>query len=186
MDYTTILPEKAIYTYEDYAKLPEMAPYQLIGGKLIYTPSRTPYHQEVSQNLMLKIRQFAVIDNKLGKVLPGPIDLYFEETETFIPDIIFISRERNHIIGEEKTEGAPDIVFEVLSPSTAYYDLRPKKDVYAKHGVKEYWIVDPMEKSVEVHEEENGDYLLKSKVTNSGSITSDVLQGLTIDLENIF
>ncbi len=83
-----------------------------------------------------------------------------EKTETYQPDIIFISKERLQIIKEQKPEGATDLVIEILSPSTAYYDLRHEKEIYAMHGVKEYWIVDPIEKSIEVYENMNSEFVL--------------------------
>src|SRR6266542_2906772 len=139
------------YTYEDYEKLPEGAPYQLIGGELVMTPSPVPYHQSVSRKIEFELIKF-VEEKKLGEVFDAPIDVYLSETETYQPDIIFISKDRLRIIGEKKIEAAPDLVIEILSPSTAYYDLKHKRRIYESSGVREYWIVDPMEKSVEVYE----------------------------------
>ncbi|MDP2279096.1 MAG: Uma2 family endonuclease, partial [Nitrospirota bacterium] len=120
---TTALLEKEKtkqYTYEDYEKLPEGAPYQLIGGELIMTPSPVPYHQMIKMKIEYELLKF--IDGKdLGMVLDAPMDVYLSETETYQPDIIFISKDRLNIIGEKKIEAAPDLVIEILSPSTAYY-----------------------------------------------------------------
>src|SRR3990172_5007280 len=116
------IPEKTVYTYEDYRILPEGAPYQLIGGKLIMTPAPSTYHQIISMKLEVKIANF-VMEKDLGIVLNAPIDVYFEETETYQPDIIFISKDRLHIIERERIKWAPDLVIEILSPATAYYDL---------------------------------------------------------------
>src|SRR3989338_8169235 len=112
---------KKPYTYADYEKLPEGAPYQLIGGELIMTPSPVPYHQIISRNIgfeLLKVNE----QKKLGEVIFAPMDVYLSETETYQPDIIFISKDRLNIIGEKKIEAAPDLVIEILSPGTAYYD----------------------------------------------------------------
>lgn len=95
------VPKKKKYTYEDYAKLPEGAPYQLIGGELIITPAPTPYHQRISRKIEFLLIEY-VEKNELGEVFDAPIDVYFEETETYQPDIIFISKERLNIIGETK------------------------------------------------------------------------------------
>ena len=124
-----VIAEKKKYTYEDYAKLPEGSPYQLIGGDLIMVPAFTPYHQRISRKIEFLLLQH-VERNDLGEVLYSPIDVYFGEEDTFQPDIIFISKERSAIIGETKIEGAPDLIIEILSPSTAYYDLgRKEKDL---------------------------------------------------------
>lgn len=179
------ISKKKGYTYEDYAKLPEGAPYQLIGGELVMVPAPIPYHQYVSGNIYDAIREF-VKKNDLGQVYYLPIDVYFEEVETYQPDIIFISTERLNIIGEKRIEGAPDLVVEILSPASAYYDLRKKFRVYEKYGVKEYWIVDPEEKFIEIYQNEGGQFKLIQTKRATGNIKSVVLRDLKISLEKIF
>src|SRR3990172_3778761 len=120
MPTTLPIEKKKTYTYEDYAKLPEGAPYQLIGGELILTPSRTPYHQIILGRIGLKLATF-IEGRGLGKVYLGPVDVYFSETDTYPPDIIFIAKDRLDIIGERKIEGPPDLVTEILLPETAFY-----------------------------------------------------------------
>ena len=182
---TTTLTTKKTYTYEDYAKLPEGAPYQLIGGELVMTPSPVPYHQIISRRIAFELLKF-VEERKLGEVIYAPTDVYLSETETYQPDIIFISKERLHIIGEKKIEAAPDLVIEILSESTAYYDLRHKKRVYEASGVKEYWIVDPMEKGIEVYENINGEFKVFSQAIEKGRVNSKLLQGFGVELEKVF
>lgn len=178
--------EKKVYTYRDYEKLPEGAPYQLIKGELIMSPSPVPYHQRISKRLEYLIYEYAEKNKKLGEVFDAPIDVYLEETEVYQPDIIFISKERSHIIGEKKIEGAPDLVIEILSPSSAYYDLRHKMTMYAKHGVREYWIVDPEERSIEVYENRDGHFHMLEKGKEKEVIHSKVIPGLEISLDEIF
>jgi len=74
--------------------------------------------------------------------------VYLDQKNAFQPDLIFISNANFYKIEEDGLHGAPDLVIEILSPSTAKYDLRKKKAVYERCGVKEYWIVDPTTKSV--------------------------------------
>ncbi|MBI4595984.1 MAG: Uma2 family endonuclease [Candidatus Tectomicrobia bacterium] len=181
-----VIPEKKTYTYEDYAKLPEGAPYQLIGGQLIMTPSPTTYHQKISKRLEFLLYEYAELKNRLGEVYDAPIDVYLEEEETYQPDIIFIAQERLHIIKKEKVEGAPDLVVEILSPSTAYYDLKHKKTIYGKHGVREYWIVDPVEKSIEVYENNKGELLLAAQAIKEGKVISQIVAGFEVELTTIF
>lgn len=181
----TIEAHKKTFTYADYEKLPEGAPYQLIGGELIMTPSPVPYHQIVSRNIGHELLKF-VRERNLGEILYAPIDVFLSDTETYQPDIIFISRERLNIIGEKKIESAPDLVIEILSPATAYYDLRHKKNVYEKSGVKEYWIVDPIEKSIEVYENREGRFELVSEVRGEGEISSRLLSGFVVSLKEVF
>ncbi|MQL51169.1 Uma2 family endonuclease [Desulfofundulus thermobenzoicus] len=173
------------YTYEDYCRLPEGSPYQLIGGELVMTPSPTPYHQMVSMKLVFKMAGF-VLEKGLGIVLYAPVDVYLEETETYQPDIIFISNERLSIIEEKRINGAPDLVVEILSPGTGYYDLRSKYKVYEKSGVREYWIVDPHSKSVQVFCLQGRKFVLDREVEQQGTVQSHVIAGLTVQVESIF
>lgn len=185
---TTALLEKEKtkqYTYEDYEKLPEGAPYQLIGGELIMTPSPIPYHQIIKRKIEVELIKF-VEEKKLGEVLDAPLDVYLSETETYQPDIIFISKDRLNIIGEKKIEAAPDLVIEILSPSTAYYDLKHKKRIYEKSGVKEYWIVDPMEKGIEVYESVKGEFKVFSQAQEKDRVKSKLLDGFGVEVEKVF
>lgn len=179
------IPPKEVYTYADYAALPEGAPYQLIGGKLVMTPSPTPRHQGVSVRLELKLAGH-VLEKGLGMVYHAPIDVYLEETEAYQPDIIYISKDRLHIVEETRIGGAPDMVVEILSPSTAYYDLREKFKVYARHGVREYWIVDPMERSIDVYAGREGKFTLIQRVEREGTVASGVLEGFAVEARDIF
>jgi Uma2 family endonuclease len=177
---------KREYTYADYAALPEGSSYQLIAGQLTMTPAPTPYHQQVAIRLEYLLVDFLLIKQKVAEVLHAPIDVYFDEHEVYQPDIIAILRDRLEIIGEAKIEGAPDLVVEILSPSTAYYDLRHKRDVYANSGVKEYWIVDPLEKNIEVYQNRNGNFELFRKAASGGEVTSRLFKDLTIRSAEIF
>ena len=179
------VPQKENYTYADYAMLPEGAPYQLIGGKLVMTPAPTTFHQIILVRLMEKLLLFTAKE-KSGQVLVSPVDVYFEEKETYQPDIIFIAKDRLQIIEREKIKGAPDLIIEILSPSTGYYDLKKKAAVYARHRVKEYWIVDPEDYSIEVHQEAAGKYQLKQRVEQKGEAKSLLLDGFAVEAEEIF
>ncbi len=181
----SLLQEKRIYTYADYEKLPEGAPYQLIGGYLVKEPSPVPYHQILSRRIEFELVKF-VEERDLGEVLNAPMDVYLSDTEVYQPDILFISKERMNIIGKKKIEAAPDLVIEILSPSSAYYDLRHKMHVYEASGIREYWIVDPIEKSIEVYKNGDSGFRLSGKANNSGLIHSVLLDGFNVDLEKVF
>jgi len=179
------IPPKEVYTYADYALLPEGAPYQLIGGKLVMTPAPTTYHQIISMRLELKFANF-VNEKNLGLVLDAPVDVYFGEKETYQPDIIFIARDRFHIIEPARINGAPDLVVEILSPSTGYYDLKKKARTYARHGVKEYWVADPEDKSIEVYKGQEEKFVLDQRVEEKGKVKSLVLDGLEVEARDVF
>jgi len=177
---------KEKHTVKDYKLLPEGAPYQLIEGELVMTPSPTTFHQIISGNINERIRVF-VKEKSAGLVLYAPIDIYLDDDNVFQPDIVFISKQRQKFIKDDGIHGAPDIVVEILSPSTAYYDIKKKYRIYEKFGVKEYWIVDPDMKSVELYSlTEQGKFLLSANLSEQGIIKSAILNGFEVTLEDIF
>lgn len=180
-----LVTEKAKLTYQDYAKLPENAPYQLIDGELVMSPAPSLYHQKISKRILIKLDLFTT-KNNLGEVYDAPVDILLGETETFQPDLVFVSEKNKSILKEDKIEGSPDLIIEILSPSTAYYDLKHKKNIYELTGVKEYWIVDPMEKTVEVFWNENGKYSLIGNYMKSDLCKSKLLDGFEISGSEIF
>ncbi len=149
------------------------------------TPAPSTYHQIISMKLEVKLANF-VMERDLGLVLDAPLDVYFEESETYQPDLVFIARERLSIIEPDKINGAPDMVVEILSPATAYYDLRRKFKIYEKHGVREYWVIDPEEQSVEIFALQDGRFTLEQKAEKQGTVSSKVVEGFTLPVENIF
>lgn len=116
----------------------------------------------------------------------APVDVYLGETDTYQPDLIFISRERMHIVEPARINGAPDLVVEILFPATAYYDLRKKFRVYERCGVREYWVVDPEEKVIEVFALKEGKFVLVQRAEGTGEVSSGVIEGFTVSVEGIF
>jgi len=138
------------YNYEDYLHLPEDGKrYQIIGGKLFRMPAPVPYHQRVSRNIEFILHSF-VKERDLGEVFDAPCDVVFSNEDVVQPDIFFISKEREYIIGDKHIRGAPDLIVEILSPRSDYLDRKVKVELYVEYGVKEYWLVDPDRKEVEV------------------------------------
>ena len=113
-------------------------------------------------------------------------DVYFSETETYQPDIIFVSSNQQSIIGEEKVTGAPDLIIEILSPSTAYYDLRHKMRIYEEFGVREYRIVDPMDQCPDIFDNRDKVFRLTKRYTKSEILNSQVIQGFIVNLTEVF
>jgi Uma2 family endonuclease len=102
------------------------------------------------------------------------------------PDILFVSNERSDIIVGPNIRGAPDLVVEILSPSTSRYDRGYKRVLYSRHEVREYWLVDPDAETVEVLTESNEGLTLAATYRRGETLTSPLLEGLAIDLEQIF
>jgi len=171
-------------TYTDYQKLKEGEPYQLINGMFVKSPSPTVNHQRLVKRL--EWRLIPLEKNGAGELLYAPMDVYFTDTEVYQPDILFISKARLGIIKEKVVEGAPDLVIEVLSPTTGYYDLRHKMKIYEASGVKEYWIVDPMERSVEVYKNCSKGFKLAVRAEKSGEVSSMLYPDFCLDARELF
>lgn len=148
--------------------------------------SPTPQHQNILLKLTTQTNRL-VEEKQLGKIFFTPMDVFFDEEETYQPDLLFISKDRLNIIGEKKIEGASDLIVEILSPSTAYYDLRHKKEIYERFGVREYWILDPLRRSVEVYELRESKFILAQDLRGGkGKVTSQVLGGFELNIESIY
>ncbi|MBM9502404.1 Uma2 family endonuclease [Leptospira sp. 201903071] len=178
------MPMTEFKTDKDLAKLPEGTLAELLDGEIFMVPAPIPEHQRISGELHFYLMQF-VRKNQNGITLASPIDVLLDEYNVVQPDLIFIAKERSSIIQRTRVEGAPDWVAEILSEGNAYHDLKTKKKLYEKHGVKEYWILDPMERSIEVFSNgESGFQLVVSATT--GKVSSVFLKDFSVDLERIF
>ena len=180
------IAEKNKYTEADYQLLEEGAPFQLINGDLIMSPSPTPYHQLLSKRIFKVIDAFLEKHNLEGTFLYAPLDIYFDEENIFQPDLVYILGQPESELAKNRISVAPDLIIEILSPSTAYYDLWHKKDFYERYGVKEYLIIDPLSKNAEIHVLKDGQFVLQQKEQQNGSINLNTLPGLQIDLQKLF
>jgi Uma2 family endonuclease len=169
----------------DLRALPEGTLAQLIDGGLIMSPSPTVLHQHIVSSIGRLLGNF-VAERDLGIVLVAPIDVELSESQSFQPDVVFVARERMGILGTQKIGGAPDLVVEVLSPSTGYYDLTAKREVYERAGVVEYWIVDPERRTVEVLALNEGAYRTVAEVSGTGRATSRLLDGFAVESGTLF
>ena len=177
---------KIKFTYKDYKSLPESETkrYELLEGELIMVPSPSTYHQRISGNLEFLLRDF-VEKNKLGEVLYAPLDVHLGE-DVVQPDILFISKERSKIITEEEIYGAPDLVIEIFSPTTAERDRTYKETLYARHRVREYWLVDPEEKTIEVLTLGKAGFENFGTYGKKDTLKSPIFPALNIKLSQIF
>ncbi|GAB5519144.1 MAG: Uma2 family endonuclease [Rhodothermales bacterium] len=173
------------HTIADYKALEEGAPYQLIDGELVMSPPPTYIHQKVVWRLGNRLYAYAETHD-LGEVAGSPVDIYLSDAQVYQPDVIIIRKSRTGIIAEENVQGAPDLVVEVLSPATGYYDLTKKRRVYEQAGVREYWLVDPIEHTVTILAEAGGHYHEHQRLEDAGTATSVVLDGFQITLDDLF
>lgn len=138
------------FTYEDYKLLPEGKRYEIIEGDLLVIPTPTIRHQRLLLHLVVELGSF-VTERGLGTVLPAPMDVILSDENVVQPDLLFVARQRQGILDPAGgVHGAPDLVVEIFSAATAGRDQVVKRKLYGKYGVREYWIVDPTARSVEV------------------------------------
>ncbi len=176
---------KAKYTYEDYLNTPEGERYELLDGELILVASPNEEHQLASVKLVSLMYPY-VTARDLGWVFHAPFDIVFSDTEVVQPDLMFISKEREHIRSGANVRGAPDMVVEILSPSSSRQDWKYKRELYAKYGVKEYWIVDPVNRIVSVVMPEVGVLRVKGPYVEGDMVTSAALEGFEVGVGEIF
>ncbi|MBX2891201.1 MAG: Uma2 family endonuclease [Saprospiraceae bacterium] len=186
----TVSPSKKI-TWETFREMdiPEgdNSIYELINGEIMRRASPNSPHQRVSFKLSV---EFGIYNKKkkAGEFFTAPFDVFFDEhTAEVQPDLLFVSNERSFIVQPNNgIVGAPDLIVEIISPGTVDRDRIMKKDVYERFAVKEYWVVDPAYKSVEVHVMENNRYQLFSFAEAKGKITSSVLPNFSLEVSKIF
>ena len=173
-------------TAHDYREMPDGPPYfQLIEGEIYMSPSPNWFHQEILTNLA-EIFLHYLRKKRIGKIYFAPLDTFLTDLNVYQPDVVFVSNRRKSILKEDGVDGAPDFVVEILSPRTAKYDRGAKRDIYARTGVGEFWIIDPELKSIQVFRfEESADvpvatYGLKQK------FTTPVFPGLNISVAEVF
>ena len=179
--------KKTKLTVRDYMSIPDSDDrrFELIDGELILAPSPVTQHQRISRNLVRVLDEF-VVSRNLGELFYAPMDVVLSEHDVFQPDILFISNSRLQIIGDRNIQGAPDLVIEVLSPSTEGRDRGIKLEQYLKYGVREYWIIDPENKTCEVLRA--GDTTFEThRVYPEGTVaTSPILEGILVEVERLF
>jgi Uma2 family endonuclease len=144
------LVKESGWTVDEYYELPEEEGvyYEVVNGRLDLQPSPSSTHQRISQQMERKMVDSCEQDYI---IFHAPLDVILSPTDTRQPDILAVHRSREQIITERGVEGPPDLVVEILSPSTAKRDRKMKRDTYALFGVLEYWIVDPSNLLIEVY-----------------------------------
>jgi Uma2 family endonuclease len=177
---------RAKMTYDQLQLLPDdRQRHELVDGELLMTPSRSARHQRIVRNLALALSEHVTRD-RLGEILFAPFDVVFEDYSVVEPDILFVSAARASIIGEEAIHGAPDLVAEILSPSTFYNDLRIKMNVYGRFGVQEYWIVDPEKETIEVYCLAGAKLELARQFPADATLESALFPGFHLPVKTIF
>ncbi len=160
--------------------------YELINGYIMKKSAPRPQHQNISVNLSFYLFGF-IKEKKMGKLFTAPIDVFLDNLNAVQPDLVFIPTENQAMITDDGIIGIPDLMVEIISPSSVIRDRVDKKNLYERLNVKEYWIIDPQYQDIEVYTIQNGRYELYSGVTMfEGELKSIVFEGLTINLAELF
>jgi Uma2 family endonuclease len=170
--------------------------YELINGELAAKSAPSPYHQRISGNISFALRQF-VTANNLGEVLYAPIDVFLDEENASQPDVLFLSKAKQHFVTPGGVQGSPDLVVEIISPSSIKRDRGDKMKLYERCGIGEYWLVDARTRSVEVYVNTLGgvsgegyDFDLREVYVAENDetleVVSVVMLGFTMPLEAVF
>ncbi len=173
--------------YEDFRRWVADQPgyWTLVGGVPMPSPSPSRSHQHVSIRFHLLLVD-AVLRPGLGWVYYAPLDVKLREDTVYQPDLLVVLREHADRLRETHVEGAPDLVVEVLSPSTAHLDLWQKRYDYAQAGVREYWIADPDTRRVELYVLEGDRLALAETAQGGGRLRSRLVPDLEVDLGALF
>jgi Uma2 family endonuclease len=174
------------WTFDELvAELPESnLPTELWDGELVMSPAPSFLHQEIVDRFHDMLKAW-VRQHRLGKTAAAPIDMVLTTRRVTQPDVAFISNERLHII-KERIMGAADLVAEVISPGSRRRDRIDKRDLYEQHGVKEYWLIDPEAKTVEVLRLESGTYRLVGRWHPGERARSRLLKGFEAPVGPLF
>ncbi len=172
--------------YDRYCLLPDDGyQYEVFDGELVMTPAPIPKHQQIVVRLTTALEKF-VEENKLGQVYVAPVDVVFNQLTILQPDVLYVRENRLHIVGEEAIEGAPDLAVEVLSRSTLRKDRVRKLAFYSEFVVLEYWIVDPINKCIELYERKGEDLKLSQIFSAEEILESVVLPGFRLPIARVF
>lgn len=180
-------PAQGQWTYDDYLHLPDDGRrYEIIEGDLYVTNAPSFDHQFVVSQLNRKIGNF-VEERNLGVVLPAPFEVHLSETTRPVqPDVIFIKADKQPSAGTQVFAGVPDLMVEVLSPSSLRTDRYVKFDAYEKADVTEYWIANPKTRSVEVYTLSGQEYALVGEFAQDEVTQSQMLAEINIVTASLF
>lgn len=180
-------PAQGQWTYEDFLRLPDDGVrYEIIDGVLYMTNAPDPKHQRIVVHLVVSLENFVTAGSG-GLVLTAPVEVHLPGiAQPVQPDVLFVAQARREIVKTQFIEGAPDLIVEILSPSTTRLDRRTKFDAYERAGVREYWVANPKLRSIEVYNLTGGEYALHGEYGPGEQLTSPLLPGLDLLTDTVF
>lgn len=161
--------------------------YELLNGEIVAKNSPSFFHQRISANLF-RAMDAQIQTKQLGELFTAPLNVLLDEYNAPQPDLLFIRKERDFILNhsEGTVEGAPDLVVEILSSTSIRRDRYDKMAIYEQSAIREYWIVDPNNKAVEIFTMRENRYQLASFAAVSGLVQSTVLENFELEVATLF
>jgi Uma2 family endonuclease len=179
-------PGQGRWTYTEYAALPDDGQrYEVIDGVLYMTPAPNLGHQGGIARFVYYFMAEVELAG-LGRVFPAPTDVELAPNTVVQPDIVVILNANASILAGMRVLGAPDLVVEIASPSTAGYDRRQKQNAYARAGVWEYWVADPLARTIELLQLSGGAYVSAGVFQGQAQLPTQVLAGLRVAAGQFF
>jgi Uma2 family endonuclease len=179
-------PPQGSWTYDDYAALPDDGNrYEIVNGVLVMAPSPTPEHQSIAVRIAYYMFPHIELAG-IGRLFTAPIDVDLGPKSVYQPDLVIVLNTHLDRVAEKKITGAPDLVIEVASPSTAAYDRLTKYEKYAHAGITEYWIVKPTSHTVEVLVLEGEEYRSLGIFRGEQTVLSRIMPNFPIGVEKFF
>lgn len=186
VETATVAASPRRWTYADYCAIPDDGlRYEVIRGELLVAPAPKTIHQDILLALAFVLVGF-VKRSEIGKIMVAPVDVRLVPDSTVQPDLIFVRTDRLEIINENFVEGAPDLVVEILSDSTAARDRSAKRDLYADNGVPFYWIIAPRTRSIEEYRLTEGSYQLMQRKEHGEVFEPAIFSGLSIAVAELW
>jgi Uma2 family endonuclease len=175
-----------LLTVEDYRATPEGTRYQLVEGELIrMAPAPNLYHQDIAGKFYNLISNF-LAKKPHGRVFIAPCDVYLSNHNVVQPDVLFVAKANFGRLEEDGVHGGPDLVIEVVSPSTAQLDKKAKRRVYAQAGVKEMWLVDPLLSQIQRYDFARDAAKPVQLIEENETFATPLLPGLEFSAAEIF
>jgi len=176
------------YTYKDYLEVPEEPGYrfEILEGILIKEPSPSIHHQRVASALYRQLANFFDGFDPEGELFFAPLDVTLTPGNVLQPDLLFVSGARKEIMREERIDGPPDLVVEIMSPTNRRKDRLRKMEIYRKAGIPHYWLVDPEENTLEAFMLTGKSYALAAACGPGDTFINSEFPGLDLDLDKVF
>ena len=173
------------WAYEDLFSLPDDGRrYEIIEGELYEMPAPSWDHAVTIVNLLALL--IPLVQSLGGRVVTAPLDVFFEGANPVQPDLVVMLPGWNGVLAQRGPQGAPDLLIEILSPSNRGHDLLTKRALYARAGVREYWIVDPASQTVEVLILDRDAFHTTQTASGDDAVISSLLGDVAFPLQAVF